>query len=264
MKRLLILLLLPVAVFAQMMAASATDTHVVELGPEGVGILVVEWDNGPVTVIGADTDKITIEAEGNQNGRALDKAEWLKYCTFEKEGDRVVAKFDKPSGGSLEVELTVTLPKRIAADLSAGNGDIEVEMIAALEADAGNGTVTVKGTPGDIKISCGNGNVDIELPDSYKGDVNAESGNGNVDIQIGRGFNGAVDAESGNGNVTVTLAEVPGGLSVDGETGMGEAETNIDGVNRSTSMTGGSLSKSGDGPSIEVGSGNGDVAVMVD
>jgi hypothetical protein len=118
--------------------------------------------------------------------------------------------------------ITVTVPRGMALNVSSGNGEVSVTSAASeAKVGSGNGKVRVSGVQGRVDASSGNGTVTV---DDVTGPVNASSGNG--DVSIGT-VNGPVSASSGNGDILVSMDRLTGDGDLEFSSGNGRIEVTV-------------------------------------
>ena len=257
---------------------------------EPAGKLVLEADRGNVEIAASDESQVKILIERSvTNGTDAENLKMLKahQITITHEGNeiRVRARLTGPRinswwGGqpNLQVQYTITVPRKFAADLTTGGGNLEVaELQGRLDAKTGGGNASLKKISGPSKVQTGGGNIDA---DACAAVLKIQTGGGNIDIS---GFTGAsIDAETGGGSISADLAAQPksgsslqtgGGditvklpkditANLDASTGGGQVTTDISvttsGTVRRTSLHG---TINGGGPGISIATGGGDIRV---
>lgn len=104
-------------------------------------------------------------------------------------------------GGSGRTEVTVTLPKSVAAEIESSGGGIDIAQIdGKVTAESSGGSVKVRNLGGAAVLSSSGGSI---AGDGIAGDVEASSSGGGVEIREARG---RVVAESSGGAVSVAFA----------------------------------------------------------
>ena len=112
-------------------------------------------------------------------------------------------------GNSTSARITVTLPRG-----------------ARLDANTGNGAVSITGSGGDVRVNTGNGDLTV---DGNTGSVHANTGNGGVPVSDAHG---AVHANTGNGRVHVTTSSGP----VTVNTGHGDIDVRLGAISKDADM----------------------------
>jgi DUF4097 and DUF4098 domain-containing protein YvlB len=179
--------------------------------------------NGRVTVLGTDTDEIAVTAEISEGLRAP-----------RREMRVVDGRLDIDAGCSLlagtwcQVDLTVQLPAHMAVEIDADNGRVEVRGIdAPVLVRSDNGSVELDRLAGALDARTNNGRVVARQVSSA--DVRAQSDNGRVELQ----FDGepmTVVASSDNGDVEVLLPDTDAVYQVDigSENGSVDQQVRVD------------------------------------
>ncbi len=105
------------------------------------------------------------------------------------------------SNGNHRSEVTVTLPKSVAVELSSSGGGVVVsDLLGKVRAESSGGGVEATHLGGGATLSSSGGGIDAA---DIAGDLEAGSSGGGVDI---RDAHGAVVAESSGGAVSVGFA----------------------------------------------------------
>lgn len=217
--------------------------------------LGVKHFNGPIDVretsgdrvefratrIGRRSEDVTFEVENSSGG--------VTICSVYR--GRNICDDDRGRGwgwyrneGPPTTRLTILLPKGVRLDANTGNGAISVDKASNdVELHTGNGDVRLSMTAGTVDVTSGNGDVDI---DGATGTVRATTGNGRVYVTTASGpvnvrtGNGAIDVRmktitgsgdmtfsTGNGRVTVALPEGFNG-EIDASTGHGDFRSDFE------------------------------------
>lgn len=158
----------------------------------GITTVHIQGDNGRVTVHGADTDEIVVQADVSRGLFGIDES-------AERIDDRYVVSADcPPLGGEwCSVDYDVIVPRGMS-----------------IEVVADNGAVVVSGIDGSVDVDSDNGRV--ELTD-IAGPIVARSDNGRV---VGVGLTAATaNVGSDNGRVELTFVEAPDAVTVSSDNG---------------------------------------------
>jgi hypothetical protein len=107
------------------------------------------------------------------------------------------------------------------------NFTVRIPAGVLVQAETGNGDVTINGAGSEVSVNSGNGRVRIT---STTGRVVAHTGNGDITVD---GARGAVDANTGNGNVRVATSSGP----VTARSGNGDIDVSMDRVERASGMS---------------------------
>jgi hypothetical protein len=154
--------------------------------------LLVENDTGSVTIVGTDTDEISVEAEVSDGLRDTGFRREVVGSTLELHGSCPVL-------GSMWCRVTYR---------------IEVPRDLAIEVEADNGRVGVSNVDGDLRVESDNGS--IELSD-ISGRITVESDNGRIS---GRNLiNSVTSADTNNGRIELSFSEPPDTVTASGDNG---------------------------------------------
>ena len=215
--------------------------------------VVIEGDNGDVTVRRTDATAAKVRAEIRGKGKSR-LASVQVVMQANPDGDLSI-RVDWPIGWRQPGEaatLEVELPGCSGLTVHTGNGAIDVTGLAGKAVlDSGNGSVTLSNHSGEVELNTSNGSVEarqiagacrvrtsngrVELVDiagrvsvattngaveatlteENPGPVDIRTANGAVELQIGQGFTGDLRLETFNGRVRVV--GVSGEVEVDDE-----------------------------------------------
>jgi hypothetical protein len=213
------------------------------------GTLVVNTDQGSVSVVGTGGTEVSIlvELHGGWNwmfGSNLEAQFTINvpheyHLKLRTSGGDIDVKNlkgqveGKTSGGNVRTKTTEG-----AVDLQTSGGDINAEDLKGdLRAQTSGGDVRIKNIVGGVDAGTSGGNVSVSDVD---GGVKAETSGGNVTVSI-RGTNKGVHAETSGGDVTIAIAKTVG-ATIDASTSGGEVECDlpvtVTGKIRSTSVRG--------------------------
>jgi hypothetical protein len=154
--------------------------------------LLVENDTGSVTIVGTDTDEISVEAEVSDG---------LRHTGFRREmvGSTLELHGSCPVLGSMWCRVTYR---------------IEVPLDLTIEVDADDGRVGASNLDGDLRINSDNGS--IELSD-ISGTITVDSDNGRI---TGRDLTSSVtNADTNNGRIELSYSEAPDTVTASGDNG---------------------------------------------
>jgi Putative adhesin len=187
------------------------------------GTLEIRHYNGPIEVRESANDQIDFRAE-RRSRRSSE-------LTFEVEngtgGVTICAVWrgrnscDRSGGwdwddGPPSSRIVVTLPKGIRLNANTGNGDVSVEKASNdVSAHSGNGDIRVSLTAGKVDVATGNGVLDIS---GATGPVHASTGNGRVYVVTSTG---PVDVSTGNGDIDVRMNALSNNADMTYSTGNG-------------------------------------------
>lgn len=133
-----------------------------------------------------------------------------------REGDAVVVRADIPDrtgdarwdgDGVRALDLTLEVPRGIAADVAAGSGDLEVRGVGALEVTDGSGEIEIEDV-GPTRVEDGSGEIRVV---DVRGDLRVADGSGGITVHRVRGS--VVVERAGSGGVEVR--DVDGDLTVE-------------------------------------------------
>jgi DUF4097 and DUF4098 domain-containing protein YvlB len=192
--------------------------------------------NGPVDVRAGSGDRVEVRGERRSSNSAA------RNLTFEvrHEGDDVTIcsvwrgdsacddgrhnnRDDRSDDGNASSgHITVTLPKGARVDANTGNGAISVvDAGGDVTVNTGNGDLRVEGTAGRVHANTGNGAVVIT---GATGRVHATTGNGRVNVSTSTG---PVDVNTGSGDIDVRLATLPKDSDMEFRTGNGHVVVTV-------------------------------------
>ena len=210
--------------------------------------------NGPIDVRESTTDRVEFRAErrnrrsGELTFEVENQRDGVMICGLWRgrsacdEGRR--GGWGNWDDGPPTSRLTVMLPKGVRLEANTGNGDVTVERASndvvirsgngdlrirltagRVDASTGNGELEVDGATGPVRANTGNGRVYVT---TSTGPVNVNTGNGEIDVRM-RTLSTESDMEfrTGNGSVTVAL---PGSYNgeIDASTGHGEFRSDFE------------------------------------
>ena len=137
-----------------------------------------------------------------------------------REGDVVVVRADIPDraddGGWDDVralDLTLEVPRGVAADVVDGSGEVAIRGVGALDLKDGSGEIDVEDV-GPTRIEDGSGEVRVR---DVRGDLRVADGSGAIEVRRVRGS--VVVERDGSGGIDVQ--DVGGDLTVDRARGRG-------------------------------------------
>ncbi len=117
---------------------------------------------------------------------------------------------------SLRASFTVRMPKGVMLQAETGNGEVSINGAGSdVNVHTGNGRVLVTGTTGRVQAHTGNGRITVE---NANGPVEVTTGNGDVRVATSTG---PVSARSGNGDIEVSMARVERAAEMSFATGSG-------------------------------------------
>lgn len=185
--------------------------------------LDVSNGNGRVTVVGSASDEIVVTSDISEGLRAPRREMRVVDGRLDLEASCPVF-----SGTWCSVDFTVQIPRDVAVEIDADNGAIDVRGVdAAVDVRSDNGRVELVDIAGDVDAHSDNGRVvGRSLTSSV---VNAQSDNGRVELQFDSDPTTVV-AESDNGRVEVLLPEtdVAYRLDISSDNGSVEQAVRVD------------------------------------
>jgi len=227
-------LILILCLAAGLAVAEQTETLTLEAG--GLDGLRIACGAGSLKVTGGeDLKEITVTAV--IRGQEWTKAEVAKYITLtdEKGKARLHVESKEKSGmlgmggTSCEVDLTVTMPRGFALDITDGSGGIVVaDVDGALDITDGSGGIEARTLGGRVVITDGSGSIEItacragitikdgsgaiRLSD-IGGPLDITDGSGGIDIQK---VTGPVTINDGSGSIRIQGVETDVTIESDG------------------------------------------------
>jgi hypothetical protein len=225
---------------------SAHDVHNTKVFTLGSGNLVIDTDNGGVTLERGEPGKITVDRRITDSINGPDPSWTL-------EGDRLKLRLNCPGfmgvscGGSYRIKVPLDIPLKVSADngsinasglrqdmqfstdnghigiddstgnliLSTDNGGVGVSRVSAdrvsVQTDNGGVRLRLDTPPTNVKVGTDNGGVRISVPDdenTYR--VSTKTDNGGVRDDIGNDTrsNRVIDVRTDNGGIDLDRAPV--------------------------------------------------------
>jgi len=232
----------------------------------GTADLRVEVDDGRVTLTGSDAKRIEVRvtATGWQIGpdgvQVLDR----------QAGDRVELDVRVPhhmglfSMGNRSIRVEIRVPNGALANVHTHDGSITVEGLrGALKVKTGDGHIEATRVDGTLDASTGDGSIRV------RGRLDAlalRSGDGSIEAELNSGskMSSAWDIGTGDGHVTLHLPK-DFAADLDAHTGDGGVEVNFP-ITTSGTVSGHDLhGKIGNGgPTLKIRSGDGSIRVVRD
>lgn len=208
----------------------------------GVTELVVESQNGDITLIGSDADEITVEVR--YRAQSAGKLEELSTDLLQ-DGNRLVIRARYSSTRIREsIHYRVTLPHSLLVEAKTSNGSLEASDLSQevrlntsngritvsaeqgpkeLTARTSNGSITVSGAPesGYYNLRTSNGSIRVRLPESIGISLSAKTSNGSIDLGSGQwSFDGGklsksqVEAQRGDGAFELFVTTSNGSITL--------------------------------------------------
>lgn len=191
--------------------------------------LVVDGENGDVTVQSAERDDVAVEV----TRRAESQAD-IERIGVESSGGGdsplrlAVVREDDTDGAvdlaitvpeALPVERVVTVNGQIDADgvtlvrAETDNGSVELSDVATETVETTNGSVTVTDATGDLQVETTNGSVTVERVDGF---VDVSTTNGSVTVRDAAGVDGI---ETNAGSIDAEVTAIRGSTTIQSRVG---------------------------------------------
>jgi hypothetical protein len=218
-------------------------TEVATYDSAGLTSLDVAVDSGSLTVVGTDSDTITVTARISDGLRPTTVRQEIVDDRLELRGGcfAILTSF-------CNVAFTVELPETMSVRARLGNDDIRLTNVRGdVDAHTENGIVRVQGADG-ARLVLASDNGDVVADGLRSPVVDADSDNGDVDLSFVEAPT-AVEATSDNGDVDVAVPDDGTAYAVTTSSGNGSSAAPI--------RTDPSSDRS-----ITAKSGNGDVQVV--
>ncbi len=170
----------------------------------GGGSFALSSEAGGVKVRGGEGSEAVIVVTSNR----ADFAEHYNVRFESPKAERVEVVIERKSHGpsswfegNHRTDITVTLPKSVAAEITSSGGGIDIaDLTGRVAAESSGGGVAVTNLGGAANLSSSGGSI---AATNVGGDIDASSSGGGVAI---RDAHGKVVAESSGGAVSVTFA----------------------------------------------------------
>lgn len=180
-----LLLTLPLTAAAQERCAVRRDVDR-QLDAADLDGVLVEAESGFLEVTGADVDRVRVQGVlcASDEDLAADAR-----LVLERRRDAAWIEADLPDvrggwrGEYVRMDLTVEMPRSLAADVRDGSGEIMVRGIEAVRIDDGSGEMDIRDVAGAVVIDDGSGAIRVERA----GSVEIDDGSGEIDIADVRG-----------------------------------------------------------------------------
>lgn len=211
--------LAPVLVVALAVTGGAPDIHVGldqercevrrevdrQLDAAGLTGVLMDAEAGSLEVVGAETAAVRVRGVLCASDQDLAADSRL---VLERRQDAAWVETDLADGGGwggyARMDLTVEMPRSLAADIKDGSGAIAVHDIAAARVDDGSGGITIQDVPGDVIIDDGSGEIRVERV----GSVAIVDGSGSIEIADIRGDVRVVEDGSGSMEIRDVAGDV--------------------------------------------------------
>lgn len=206
----------------------AVRTDVLEHHADDASGLRIDGFNGDITVTTAPGVRtLTGEASVYARGATQDSADFRlaeMSWSWERDGDTVVLKLSKPSGGSNNAGSTIDnllVPEGWNVDIRSSNGNISVgagfERVivhssnGSIEA-TGNGQVRLKSSNGrirysgssdDFNLDTSNGRIELNLMGDWSGNGMVDTSNATIDLRCTGVIMAALETDTSNGKTYI-------------------------------------------------------------
>ncbi len=192
--------------------AKDENTRYLSLESEGIEQLVIECGAGFLKVTGKEgLDKIQVQAEIKSDGLSTKKLQKGLTLTLDSDGNtaKLVSKFDNSGfmdwlfqSGEVQINLTITVPRKMNLDIYDGSGFIKIKNIDGnTEVKDGSGELTMKSVKGKVVITDGSGEIFLN---NISGDCRLIDGSGGITIEEIKGQTSITD---GSGDLEIRRAE---------------------------------------------------------
>lgn len=115
------------------------------------------------------------------------------------------------SGGGLQVEYIVRVPRHVELRVSTVNGGVEIEGVSGkINAEATNGGIKARDISGPIEATTTNGGVEVDLAKVPEAGVKLECTNGGIKLRLPADAKASISARITNGGIETS------GLTLDG------------------------------------------------
>jgi hypothetical protein len=169
--------------------------------------LFVDNATGSVTIVGTDSDEISVEAE---------VSEGLRRTGFRREvvGSTLELRGSCPVIGSMWCRVTyrIELPRDLVVEVDSDNGRVGVSNVdGALRIESDNGSIELSDVSGEITVDSDNGRISGR--DLRSSVTNAGSSNGRIELSYTEPPD-SVTASGDNGSIEVVVPEIESGYDV--------------------------------------------------
>lgn len=164
--------------------------------------LRVTTGDGDVHIVAANQNKI--DAKVTTSGYKIGSSD--VQVIESQNGDSVSIDVKLPHwnwnwGVHKGVQIELTVPQSLDADVRTGDGNIDIQMASGnLHFDTGDGNITASGVRGTIEAKSGDGNISGQ---NFDGSLDASTGDGNIKVE---GRFDALSLKSGDGSIDAQAA----------------------------------------------------------
>lgn len=181
-----------------------------QLDATGLDGVLIEAHAGSLEVVGADVDRVRVRGVlcASDDDLAADSrliverrrdAAWIETDLADADG--------MWGRGYVRMDLTVEMPRSLAADIEDGSGSTVIREIAAVRVDDGSGGLDIRDVAGSVIINDGSGEIRVERV----GSVEIEDGSGEIEILDVAGS--VLITEDGSGSMEIR--DVAGDVRID-------------------------------------------------
>lgn len=188
--------------FGQSQTASSAYEDSISAGNEPE--VTVNNERGSLRITGEeDLDQVELQARIHASANDAETAERNASdasVDLARDGSEVTVGGLSGDAAGANYELRVPADSRVTVD--SGSGGVEIENVAALEAELESGDVNATGIRGPVSVQAPNGDVNLTGVSAPEGDLTAEVGAGDLaleDIETDR-----LEAEAETGGASVT------------------------------------------------------------
>lgn len=187
------------------------------------GRLSVDVDGGTVTVIGTGANKVAVRMRAKGSDERLAKLDWS--AERDAQGVAVISKRESVDKwfdwgrNSLQLTVTVEVPRAYNVDLRTSGGNIDVKALngTAVGRTSG-GSIAIESVRGEVRMRTSGGSVHaravqgpVELATSggtivaneIAGGLRAHTSGGGIRIEQ---TSGSIDAQTSGGSITIDMA----------------------------------------------------------
>ena len=171
----------------------------------GARLLTVKAGAGSLRIEGkAGSSRVVIR--GRACASDADLLEEIELRADRQGSDVVVEAMQRDRGWSFtgnryaSLDLVIEVPARMAAEIAAGSGTIDVSNLGAVSITDGSGEIIGNDLLGDVRIRDGSGSIKLT---GLGGAVNIHDGSGSIEL---RDVAGLIDITDGSGEIDVRSA----------------------------------------------------------
>ena len=188
------------------------------LGTFDGSVLVETWDRPEVLVV-VERHAFDKEAADRMLVTAVQSGDQIHVDVREDKDGRMHMHF-----GSHYARLVVTVPKQARVEANTGDGRVTIRSVAGdLRVHTGDGSIHLEGVDGAVDATSGDGNIDIDgtirqltarsgdgrmrihtLAAGPTSDWSIATGDGSVVLEVPENFGAELDASTGDGRVVVS------------------------------------------------------------